>query len=341
MFKLIKGKGSVNTIAREITGMGYDSVFLIIGNHFYKKNDFSFLLKISFDFFLKSGQNVNEAEAEKAFEQFRGSKKKVIIAIGGGSVMDIAKYIIYRLIESSLPLPYFIAVPTTAGSGSEATHFAVIFKGKKKFSLAHPSLLPQLAVLDPLLTYSLPAYQTAVSGMDAFAQAVESYWNLNATDESKKYAIESILGWKDFFIKCVVESRPHAREVMLQAAHLAGKAINITKTTGPHALSYYLTANHNVPHGLATSLFLPLFFLYNKPQTDLCNLLNVKDESEAGEMIRQIMKQAGLAISFAELGIDKGKIMDELLNDVNEERFANNPVKFDRGKLKKLISDYL
>lgn len=341
MVKLIKGEGSINEISQEILSMGYNSVFLVAGNHFYRENNFSFLGDIGFTVFIKSGENVDEAEGEKAFELFSGNRKQVIVAVGGGSVLDVAKYIIYRLAESFLPIPYFVAVPTTAGSGSEATCFAVIYKKKKKISLIHSSLMPKVVVLDPQLSYSLPAYQTAVSGMDVFAQAIESYWNLNATIESKEYATKSISHWSDFFIKCVVEPGPAAREGMLEAAHLAGKAINITKTTGPHALSYYLTANYNVPHGQATALFLPIFFLYNKPQKILCKLLNVKDEGEAVEMIQKKMKLAGLAVSFIELGINKEEIMDELLNDVNEERFNNNPVKFDRQKLKQLILKYL
>jgi alcohol dehydrogenase class IV len=106
-------------------------------------------------------------------------------------------------------------------------------------------------------------------------------------------------------------------------------------------LSYFLTANHHIPHGQAVALFLPVFFLYNKSGSDLCSLLGVADAGDAKQMIQDLMKQAGLATSFAELGLDKKEILDDLLNEVNEERFANNPVAFDRDKLKQLISEYL
>lgn len=341
MPRLIKGEGSIKEIAFEIKKAGYSAVFLICGKHFQKENGFSFLQEFKVTNFIKSGANVEEAEAEKAFNEFCLGSKQAIVAIGGGSVIDIAKYIIYKLAASSLSIPFFAAVPTTAGSGSEATHFAVIYKGKKKISLAHDSLLPQLAILDPRLTYSLPSYQTAVSGMDVLAQAIESYWNVNVTNESRKYATESILIWKDFFIKAVTTPHPAAREGMLQAAHFAGKAINITRTTGPHALSYYLTSNFNIAHGQAVALFLPIFFYYNKPSTDLLQLLGVKNANEAVSWIQQKMKEASLAIMLTELGIEKEKVLDELLNEVNEERFANNPEKFDRKKLKQLIKEYL
>lgn len=143
------------------------------------------------------------------------------------------------------------------------------------------------------------------------------------------------------FLKTVHSPYREDREKMLLAAHKAGNAINITRTTGPHALSYFLTANHSVPHGQAVALFLPLFFIYNNPGNELCSLLGVSDPFAAKEMIRQAMQDAGLKITLAELGINKRAIIDVLLDEVNEERFANNPVAFDRGGLKELIIQYL
>jgi alcohol dehydrogenase class IV len=336
--KILQGLNSINQVPAEIAAAGYDAVFLITGKHLQEENLFN---QLPVTHFIKSGPNVEEKEIEAAYNYFLKNSKQAIVAIGGGSVIDIAKAIIYRCIESSLPVPFFVAAPTTAGSGSEATHFAVVYKGNKKQSLIHPRLLPEVAVLDAKLSFSLPAYQTAVSGMDALAQAVESYWNVNATVESKRYAAESIGLWRQSFLSAVTNPDTAAREDMLWSAHLAGKAINITRTTGPHALSYYLTANHNIPHGQAVALFLQVFFLYNKPGADLCSLFGVANGSEAMEYIQDIMKQAGLSTSFAELGLNKKEILDDVLNEVNEERFANNPAAFDRDKLKQLISEYL
>jgi alcohol dehydrogenase class IV len=260
MQKLVQGRDSIKLVTAAITEAGYDSVFLITGQHFQKQNDFRFLQGLSINHFIKPGINVEDGEAKKVFRKFSLNTKQSILAIGGGSVIDLAKAVIYNCIESSLPVPFFAVAPTTAGSGTEATHFAVLYKERKKISIVHPSLLPVFVILDPVLTYSLPAYQTAASGMDALAQAIESYWNVNATKESKEYAAEAILLWRDFFEKAVVSPEPINREKILFAAHLAGKAIDITRTTGPHALSYYLTANHTIPHGQAVALFLPMFF---------------------------------------------------------------------------------
>lgn len=341
MQHLIQGEGLINMIGTEITRAGHQSVFLITGKHFLQEYDLEFLKGLDVFHCLKEGSNVEEEEVKIVTEKFRKSNAEVVVAIGGGSVIDLAKMIVYNCIELSFTVPLFIVAPSTAGSGSEATHFAVVYTNKKKESLVHPALLPQIVVLDPQLTYSLPPYQTAVSGMDALSQAVESFWNNNATEESKQYAIKAIKLWRENFVAAVKVKNKEARAKMLEAAHFAGKAINITRTTGPHALSYYLTANFSVPHGQAVSLFLPAFFLYNQPGEELYSLLAVNDANEAADWVKGIMKEAGLATTLKELGINREAVLDELLSEVNEERFANNPSPFNREKLMKLLNEHI
>lgn len=341
MQQVIQGENSLLQAGEAIRKAGCTSVFVITGEHFRLDEQPFFLQDLSIRSYKKEGANVDEEEILSALAAFNGEPDSALLAIGGGSVIDLAKAIIYKRVQSSLPIPFLIVAPTTAGSGSEATHFAVVYQGKKKISLVHQHLLPQVVVLDPKLTYSLSPYQTAVSGMDVLAQAIESYWNKHATTESKAYASDAIHLWRESFLKAVQSPFHEVREKMLLAAHGAGKAINITRTTGPHALSYFLTANHHVPHGQAVALFLPLFFNYNSPGNELCSLLGVSDPSAAKEMIRQVMRDAGLKTTLAELGINKTAIIDALLDEVNEERFANNPVAFDRDRLKELIMQYL
>jgi alcohol dehydrogenase class IV len=338
--ELMQGEQSIRQAGEIISGRGYKTVFLITGRHLQKDMSQALPSHLQVQHFIKQGTNVEKEEMLVAVEQFRQDPCEVILAIGGGSVMDLGKAVIYHC-AGSLGLPFFIAAPTTAGSGSEATHFGVTYDGKKKQSLAGPHLLPALVILDPQLTWSLPAHQTAISGMDVLAQGIESYWNIHATDQSKQYAREAIALWKRYYEEVVNQPGKEAREKMMWASHLSGKAVNITRTTGPHALSYYLTANFNVPHGQAVALLLPLFFLYNEPSTELCSLLGVKNPAEAKEYIQRTMQNTGLATRLDELGINTGEIIDELLNEVNEERFANNPAVFDREKLKELINTYL
>ncbi len=342
MQQVIQGANSLLQAGDAIRKAGCDSVFVITGEHFRLEEQPVFLKELPvIRSYKKNGANVEEQEISAVLDIFNEEPGAALLAIGGGSVIDLAKAVIYKRVQSFLSIPFFIAAPTTAGSGSEATHFAVVYQGKKKISLVHPQLLPQVVVLDPVLTYSLPAYQTAVSGMDVLAQAVESYWNKNATAASKSYASDAIQLWRESYLPAVHSPTGEAREKMLLAAHQAGKAINITRTTGPHALSYYLTANYHVPHGQAVALFLPLFFIYNNPGDELCSLLGTGDPQEAMEMIRQVMRDAGLKTTLAELGINKTLIIDALLDEVNEERFANNPASFDRARLKELFLQYL
>lgn len=341
MQQLIEGKNSINNVGSAILKAGYNSVFVITGKHLVKENYLHFLKDLQISHFVKQGVNVDDNEIEIAHNEFKKNANQALLAIGGGSVIDLAKGIIYRCIADRLPVPFFVAVPTTAGSGTEATHFAVVYSGKKKQSLVHQSLLPRIAVLDPVLTYFLPSYQSAVSGMDVITQAVESFWNKNSNTESKQYAEQAIILWNEYFIKAVVKNDETAREKMLYASHVAGKAINITRTTGPHALSYYLTANHIIPHGQAVGLFLPLFFIYNNAPKELCNLFGQGNATETAYFIKQKMKEAGLAIDLASLEVNKEVVIDDLLDEVNEERFANNPVSFNRNRLKELILEQL
>ena len=341
MQKIIQGRGAVKETGEIISTAGKKNVFLITGNHYREEEEFRTERPLQLTHYIKKGQNVDDSEVTVAWEKFSANSFDAIAAIGGGSVIDLAKAIIHREINAGGPTPFFLAVPTTAGSGSEATQFAVLYKSGKKLSLNDPALLPKAVILDASLVETVSSYQAAVSGMDVLSQAVESLWSRFANEESKQYANEAIQLWKDSFLPVVNKKSSDDFEKMLKAAHLAGKAINITRTTGPHALSYYLTAHHGIPHGQAVSLFLPLFFLYNKPSGEICSLLGAADYENAKTNIQSVMRQAGLAVTLAELMIDKDIIVEKLVDEVNEERFSNNPVPFDRQGLIELIIRYL
>lgn len=340
--QLLKGEGSLSQISSCIQDRGGKKIFLISGSHFEKgAADFVAFSVLPCSRYTKNGTNVNDEEVRLVWDLFQQSGANAIVAIGGGSVIDLAKMMVWQCLKLELPLPLLAAVPTTTGAGSEATQFAVLYENKKKSSISHPALLPSVVALDPLLVYSLTAYQAAVSGMDVLAQAVESYWSLASMPESKVMAAEAIALWRESFISGLDPTNKEARKQMQLAAFRAGQAINYTRTTGPHALSYYLTAMNQVPHGQAVALFLPVFFLYNEPGPELLSLLGVNTKETALHFIRDKMKEAGLAIRLGELGIRKEEIMDTLLEDVNAERFGNNPVPFNHQTLKALLLENL
>jgi alcohol dehydrogenase class IV len=192
----------------------------------------------------------------------------------------------------------------------------------------------------------LPVQQRAISGADAVAQCVESVWNKHSTGLAETYSLTGLeLLWQNL-LSFVNSENPESDAKILWAAHLAGKAIAITRTTGPHALSYYLTANFGVPHGQAVALTLPLFFLYNDEEevrgqlAKLYTVMQVHTAENAFEQSRALFHKSGLATSLPDLGL-ADLDLEEWLASVNQQRFANNPVAFDADRLNQLFRQYL
>jgi alcohol dehydrogenase class IV len=339
---------------------GYKNIFLVTNNDSYfssgnNKLLETVLIKGNCNFYRHYGFEVNPKieDVQKGIDEFQSATFDAIIAIGGGSAMDMAKLIKTLYLakgtlvdcvknnqlpdESPIPL---IAIPTTSGSGSEATQFAVVYIEKQKFSLVHDSALPDIAIIDPIFTYNLPATVTAYTGMDALCQAVESYWSVASTDESKKHSAKAISLILDHLANAVNHPDLPSRQAMAEAAYFAGCAINITKTTAPHALSYPITTYYNVPHGHAVALTLGIFLVHNYALTDadlndirgvsyvkksldqLCNIFQTDNPQSASESIQQLMHNIGLETSFCKLGIDDISL---IVNKVNPARLQNNP----------------
>ena len=208
--------------------------------------------------------------------RYRDQDLHGLIALGGGSALDAAKTLSVT-IPSSLqtplndslraeePQPWMrrlpvVAVPTTSGTGAEATPFATVWDRAvhKKHSVHGPLVYPTLALLDPCLTLSLPAQETLHTGLDATSHALESIWNKNSTPVSAALAWQALTLIAEAFP--AVLRRPDdldAREAMQQASLLAGMAIAQTRTAIAHSISYPITSHHSVPHGLACSFTLP------------------------------------------------------------------------------------
>ena len=217
--------------------------------------------------------NPKYEDLQRGLKVLNDSNAEIIIAIGGGSVLDMAKllrffnaysgdFITNEFLQEKMLIP-LCALPTTAGTGSEATHFAVMYKERVKYSVAHLKMLPELAVIYPFFTYKNPSYLTACTGFDALAQAIEAYWNKNATLCSDEYALKAIKVLWDYLPTAVNSPNKIARNLISEASYWAGKAINITKTTAPHAVSYPFTTYYGYPHGHAVALSFPFFAQLN------------------------------------------------------------------------------
>lgn len=293
----------------------------------------------------------------------------MIIAIGGGSAMDMGKLIatlsaqphgdFNQIIKTcdvtrkGLPL---VAIPTTAGTGSEATHFAVVYVQGEKYSLANPTILPDYAIVDANLTANSSPYQAAASGMDALCQAVESYWSVNATKKSKSYAGQAIQMILPAIRDAVWKKNEEAQQAMALGANIAGKAINITKTTAPHALSYPITTHYGLPHGHAVALVLGKFFIINDAGTraprdvrgsayientfkTLYRLLECNNAFSCAKKWYQLMEDIGLSADMSELGVVSKKDFELILNNVNMERLGNHPIYFKKTDLLHALID--
>jgi len=301
----------------------------------------------------------NDFSANPKFEDVRKGVKfflsgdfNCIVAVGGGSVIDMAKLIIFYsqkgtdkfdsnvgLFQSKCPL---VAIPTTAGSGSEETHFAVVYDKDIKYSIAHPSLKPTLKILIPELAFNCPTDQKLTSALDAFCQSIESFWSKNSSSVSKNYSRKAILIFMENLEKALVNNDFDAFKKVVKASNYAGKAINISKTTGCHALSYFFTTKFNIPHGKSVAMLMPYVFDYhykNMPESDIMNeltgLLNFETTDYFLEF-NKYFKNLGLVVKFEDFGINIKSIIDDLIKNVNRERLKNNPIEINIKKLFKI-----
>ena len=249
-----------------------------------------------------------------------------IIAVGGGSTIDVAKGIKYY--SNNRNDICQIAIPTTAGSGSEATHFAVIYRNQVKESLADKSLLPDISVLDSNNIGNLPKYQRLSTGLDAFCHCVESMWAKGATDESMSYASEA-LGRIIINYDGYVKGDKECSKEMLIAANLAGKAINISKTTAAHAMSYKLSALLHISHGHAAALCLEQVWKMmlkrgkNESVVEVLSSIDAANDISTLEWLTNTLNINGLRIVDSSVNAD---VIDELVKNVNVERLSNHPM---------------
>lgn len=281
---------------------------------------------------------------------FREEKCDAIIAVGGGSAMDVAKCIkLYgnypgegekgswlseEYVENDIP---FLAMPTTAGTGSEATRYAVIYYDGKKQSVTSESIIPDTVLMDPETLKTLPIYQKKATMCDALCHAIESFWSVNSTDESKDYsrlAIQGVIKYMSGYLANTKEGRAG----MLRVANTAGKAINITQTTAGHAMCYKITSLFGCAHGHAAVLCNRVLFPWMVKNTDKC--IDPRGEEylrktldEIGQAMGCENAQAGskkLETIFDELGLEIPEAMDEeyeeLKTSVNPVRLKNHPI---------------
>ena len=320
--------------------------FVCCGKSFQKTEIFEYLKQFNIVVWDNIRPNPRFEDMVSATELFKKEGCDFIIGAGGGSPLDSAKMI--RLmttndIETCLEKPMenndikALFIPTTAGTGSEATKTSVFYINEnEKFSIGNFDFIPDYVILDESLLETLPDYQRKCTCLDALCHAIESYWNVKSTDESKEYAKTSI----ELFCKHYqgyVDNVKENNRGMLMSSYYGGKSINITGTTAAHAMCYNITMNCGTSHGHSCIAGLVELWKYMLSHNENVNdkrgrdyVLSIFDEiaqimgkdtpQQAIEMLEDIIAQFGLQKPKA-----KKEWMDTFVSKVNVPRLGNNP----------------
>lgn len=297
-------------------------------------NKISDKLKAKLIHFTEFKANPKIKDALKAAECFTLNNCSNIFAVGGGSSIDIAKYA--KLQHKSAKLA---VIPTTAGSGSEATRFAVLYEDGRKLSITDDDIIPDAVLFDSELLQFLPEYHRKSSALDALSHALESFWSVNADETSMNFSREALGN-----ITRLLENYPgsYNPEAMLINSYTAGRAINIARTTAGHAMCYKITGIFGISHGHSAALCNKILFRWLaenaniKVSDDIAKTMNCRNLKEAALKFESIYNILGLEVPEA----NEGQI-NMLASSVNPERLKNFPVSLDESTIKNLYRKIL
>ena len=345
--KVIRGRDSLKRL-QEMTGKLGIRRPMIVGMEpltglLMKKNPWLLSSPVYSDFHA----NPDLADTEKGAAVYIRENCDGLISVGGGSSIDTAKAIKARLnaaceddiihsrLSGTAACPH-IAVPGTAGTGSEATQIAVAYVNGIKVSLNHEMLKPDGVILDASLLDSLPLYHKKSCALDALAQGIESYWSRGANDDSRVHAYLAIIGVLDN-LKNYLNGDPHAAEEMLDASYQSGKAIQITRTTAAHAMSYMLTKRMGLAHGHACMITLPILWEMMQEKEEMQDTLrDISEKMRLGDMrmAPKLLKGIMYDLEMDIPPVPDEETLDELAGSVNVERLNNHPVTMTKDEIK-------
>ena len=326
-------------------------------------------------------------DVEKGIEAFSAFQGDVILAVGGGSALDTAKciklfsglskeksYLEQEFTENGIPL---LTHPTTAGTGSESTPYAVIYKAGEKCSVEHESIYPGYRIEDARSLRTLPLFQKKATLLDALSHAMEAIWSKYSNEDSRSYGKEAISlilkHYKAYLMqdseaeprvvaeaepeaiaeasslagKAIAEASNPAEKAIAEASNLAGKAIAVTRTTAGHALSYKLGSLYQLPHGLATAVvnrsLYPFMCKEKNRMTASENLLSLakcfqgKTEEEGVRRYQAFLEELEI---LPNLHAGEGDL-ESLVNSVNVERLSNHPISLTKEDIRLLYQEML
>lgn len=331
---VIAGAGSIYKVPKLIKEQGLKKVFIITTSGFLRRGSLQAFFEafqtenIKFIIFGEVQPDPTINCIEKAVDIYQNEHCEAIVAVGGGSVIDCAKAVGARiarpkktllqlqgLLKVMKKIPSIYAIPTTAGTGSEATAGAVITNGENhyKYTVLDLCLVPKYAILDAELTTTLPSSITAVTGMDALTHAIEAYTNRFASPKARKNAKVAVkLIYKNLLKAYENGNDIEARENMLLASYYAGIAINNNFVGYVHAIAHGIGGLYGVPHGKANAIILPYVLEYygkaiEKKLAELADVAGIKGNTQKEKAkalitsVRNLNKKMGIPEKIEEL----------------------------------------
>ena len=352
--KVLFYKNSLNDLGTIAKSFGKKTL-VVTGKTFAKKYGYIERIRnilesngLHVTFFSEVEPNPSIRTVERGIKVAKKEKVDLYIAFGGGSAIDAMKainvvdslggkvtdYFYPNVVEDKVkPM---IAIPTTHGTGSEVTKYSILTdtENVRKIAISGPGIVPDIALLDPLVLKHLPSSISASTGLDALSHAIEAYFSKKSDAMSDIFALESV-NIIFYYLPCAVKGDMKCREHMFFASLLAGIAINHAGTNIAHGLSYYLTVSKNVPHGFACALIL------SEAVEILSEALPEKTERMAKKLgleveysktlkrnIKNLLKEVGAPTNLEEIGFhreDIGILIEEALG--YRRNLENSPLK--------------
>lgn len=344
--QIVYGNNSINNIDKYIAGR---KTLLITSQGFVKRGLVDKIKALTPNIVDVISNIKSHPEFKDLKERYNCIQKvdyELILAVGGGSVLDASKFFSvqngkkeYQFVEDMIrgkkekkdyTLTPIISIPTTAGTGSEITPWATIWDmdEKKKYSLHLLDLFSKIAIYDPVLTLSVPKDITIQTGLDTLSHALESIWNKNANPITVNYAIKSAKLIVDNLVLLSndLENIEYRHNIM-KACMYAGLAFSNTQTALAHAMSYYITSNKGVPHGIACSFTLPLLIdnIIGKYEFIDNAIMEVFRELSS-QKLRSLFEKLNISTRFTDYGIDDKEFNDLKESLSNTQRAGNSLV---------------
>ena len=357
MPQYLEGAGKIKELGAFLKDKNVNDVLVVTGSGMVRRGQVQPMLdgfdanSIRYTLLTFDATDPTSDDVERGYKTFKENGCKSIVAIGGGSRIDCAKGIaakavhpkktiaqLHGLLKVHWPVPTFIAIPTTAGAGSETTVAAIITDSAthRKAGILDPFLIPKYAILDPELTVDLPPHTTAITGMDALTHAVEAYTNNTYNTKLEKQLAQKAVKLIYENIMTVYEDGKNleARQNMQLGAFYAGRAFTRGCVGYVHAIGHTLGSLYSVPHGLAMAVLMPhVMRAYGTPVhkrlaelADVCGMTGADDAEKAEAFIRWVEEtnqKMGLPNKF---NMIQGQDIDQMIVWAKKEANPLYPV---------------